>query len=235
MLGLIKFFPKAAFRYLLPSILLVSQAGLTVQADPDTGAADTDSAQTDNAGGDSGSGGRTVLQGGVKGAALLVEDGLSMIGTSAKMVQVATEQVIKEVTRKETVNMGQPNYIGNGIVIPAIGGPTGTTQMGNLPARRKKVEAFVSSTTEAMAALQNHVSALIIPEVFAADVNPIWTKFHASMKVAEDNLALLKDAAQEEQLDNKKIGKAALKIYDSMTAMEKMKNEMVKIVKKDAK
>ena len=88
---------------------------------------------------------KTVLQGGVRGSAVKLEEGLALIEQSAKMVQAPALEIAKECTRKETAVARGPNYIGNGIVIPAIGNPNGTFQIGELPARKDRVESFLSA------------------------------------------------------------------------------------------
>ena len=186
---------------------------------------------------------RTVLQGGVRGSAVRLEEGLGMVEMSSKMVQSSALEIAKEVTRKETVTVRGPNYIGNGIVIPAIGGPNGTMQLGDLPARKEKVERFIVNAEESIKALKSQVDGLIIPEGSAAELSNLWRGMQSTMKVAETNIGVMRDlsaqtpSGKEEinKKDSKQIGRAALKVYDSMTALDKMRTQMFSILEPTGK
>lgn len=173
------------------------------------------------------------LKGGVKGTAIRLEDGLKTISISTKMVQTSTGEIMKEVTRKETTVAKPANYIGNGIVIPALGGdPTGVVRVGELPARRKRLEAFIGSSEESFAVLQNHVDALIVPnELGFEEAHKLWEGMRSALGAARGNLNKLKELSAQEKLENKAIGKSALAVYDSMTAVEKMREQMDEILR----
>lgn len=181
---------------------------------------------------------RTVLQGGVRGAAIRMEEGLVLIESSARMVQAPALEMAKECTRKETAVMRGPNYIGNGIVIPAIGNPTSTVQIGELPARKDKLESFLSGSEQAMKALRSHVDGLIVPEGDERLAN-LWKGMQSTMQAAEKNIismrALIEQTSAKrgeiKQKDAKPFGQAALKVYDSMTALEKIRTQMDEILK----
>ncbi|MBX9722112.1 MAG: hypothetical protein K2X81_12000 [Candidatus Obscuribacterales bacterium] len=186
---------------------------------------------------------KTVLQGGVRGSAIRLEEGLVMIESSAKMLQGSALEIAKETTRKETVTVRGPNYIGNGIVIPAIGNPNGTMQMGSLPARRDKMESFISTAEEIIKALRTHVDGLIIPEGSKEEMNNLWKGMQSSMQAAENNIATMRELVNQvpgkkneiKQKDAKPIGQAALHVYDSMTALEKMRSQIDDMVKAELK
>ena len=177
----------------------------------------------------------TVLQGGVRGSAVRLEEGLNMVEVSSKMIQGSALEIAKEVTRKETAVVRGPNYIGNGIVIPAIGNPNGTMQIGEQPARRDKVDRFVASAEEAIKALRSQVDGLIIPDGSPDELHNLWQGMQSTMKVAETNITTMRDlanqtpASKEEinKKDAKQIGRAALKVYDSMTALDKMRTQIL--------
>lgn len=171
------------------------------------------------------------IKGGVRAAALRTMDGLIAIESSAKILQSSAMELMKEVTRKETVVVRGPNFIGNGIVIPAIGDPSGTMQMGNLPARRKKVETFLSSSEQAYAAVQSQVDALIIPDDAPDDLHNLWLGMRSIMSATKENIEKLRSLANEPKLAGKSIGRASLKVYDSMTALDKIREQMLNIVK----
>lgn len=184
-----------------------------------------------------------ILKGGVRGSAVRLEEGLVLIEQSAKMVQEPALEIAKECTRKETATMRGPNYIGNGIVIPAIGNPNGTIQIGELPARKDRVDAFISSAVDAIKALRSHVDGLIIPEGSPEDMVNLWKGMQSTMQAAENNINSMKDLVAEvpvkrgeiKQKEAKPLGRAALKIYDSMTALEKMRSRLDDMVKPELK
>ena len=184
-----------------------------------------------------------ILKGGVKGTAVRLEEGLLMIEQSARMVQEPALEIAKECTRKETAVARGPNYIGNGIVLPAIGNPNGTFQIGELPARRDRVDAFLSNAEQAVKALRSHVDGLIIPEGSSLDMVNLWKGMQSSMLAAENNISSMKELVAQtpvkkgeiKQKDAKPLGRAALKVYDSMTALEKMRSRMDEMVKPELK
>lgn len=186
---------------------------------------------------------RTVLQGGVRGSVVRLEEGLVMVESSSKMVQGSALEIAKEVTRKETAVVRGPNYIGNGIVIPAIGNPNGTMQLGEAPARKEKVDRFLVTAEEALKALKTQVDGLIIPEGAPEDLHNLWSGMQSTMKVAETNVAAMRELAnlqppKREEIprkDAKQIGRAALKVYDSMTALDKMRTQILAILEPKTK
>ncbi|MBY0356381.1 MAG: hypothetical protein K2W82_00150 [Candidatus Obscuribacterales bacterium] len=173
----------------------------------------------------------SYIKGGVKATALHTMDGLNSINGTAKILQESALALMKETTRKETVVVRGPNYIGNGIVIPAIGDPSGTMQMGNLPARRKKVDAFLSGCEQAYAALESQVNALIVPDDAPGDLHNMWLGMRTTLSAVKENLEKLKELSGQSKLQNKPIGRAALKVYDSMTALDKVSERMIDIIK----
>jgi hypothetical protein len=181
---------------------------------------------------------KTVLQGGVRGSAVRLEEGLALIEQSAKMVQAPALEIAKECTRKETAVARGPNYIGNGIVIPAIGNPNGTFQIGELPARKDRVESFLSAEEDAIKALRSHVDGLIVPEGSSEDLVNLWKGMQSTMQAAENNINSMRELVAQtpvkrgeiKQKDAKPLGRAALKVYDSMTALEKMRSQMDSMV-----
>jgi hypothetical protein len=177
----------------------------------------------------------TVLQGGVRGSAVRLEEGLGMVEVSAKVLQGSALEIAKEVTRKETAVVRGPNYIGNGIVIPAIGNPNGTMQLGEMPARRDKVDRFIANAEDAVKALRSQIDGLIIPEGSPQELHNIWTGMQSTMKAAETNIGSMRELANQtpankeeiNRKDAKQIGRAALKVYDSMTALDKMRTQIL--------
>ncbi len=184
-----------------------------------------------------------VLKGGVRGSAIKLEEGLDMIEQSARMVKDPALEIAKECTRKETAVARGPNYIGNGIVIPAIGNPNGTFQVGELPARKDRVENFIASAADAVKALRTHVDGLIIPEGSPEEMTNLWKGMQSTMQAAENNIASMKSLLDEtpvkkgeiKQKDAKPLGRAAMKIYDSMTALEKIRAQLDDMVKPELK
>lgn len=171
------------------------------------------------------------IKGGVRAAALRTLDGLVSIESAANFLQGSATEVMKEVTRKETVVVRGPNYIGNGIVIPAIGGPSGTMQMGKLPARRKKLESFLASCEESFAALESQVHALIVGPEAPQDIQNLWTGMRATVAATKESITQMHDLINQKKLADNQIGKAALKVYDSMTALNKIREQMLERVK----
>jgi hypothetical protein len=122
--------------------------------------------------------------------------------------------------------MRGPNYLGNGVVIPALGGNGGVMQMGELPIRREKLNKFLSDTEQTIVVLQNNIDALQIPP----DSEPALATIHGAMRTTmtevQDHLAKLKELSQAKRLANGKIGREALKIYDAMAQLEKQRAQL---------
>lgn len=179
--------------------------------------------------------GNTTLKGGVRGAAILTVDGLVGIESDAKMLQTNVYEIMRECTRKETTVMRGPNYIGNGIVIPSIGGPNGTVQVGDLPARRDKLENWLTATEEVCNVLENHMDALILPENPPEQLGNLWSGMRSTFQAAKGNIDKMKELLAQHKFDKKQVGRAALRVYDSMSALEKMRSQVLAIVQPEAK
>ena len=174
--------------------------------------------------------GKTTLKGGVRGAAILTVDGLTSLEADASMLQGNVFEIMRECTRKETAVMRGPNYIGNGIVIPSVGGPGGTVQIGDLPARRDKLESWLAASQDVFNVLENHMDALILPENPSLELSNIWTGMRSTMQAAKGNMEKMKELLSVHKFDKKLVGRAALRVYDSMTALEKMRSQVLLLV-----
>lgn len=215
----------------------------SVMADETNTASSTESTDAKDAAPESLPSPSQVLKGGVRGSAIKLEEGLDMIEQSARMVKDPALEIAKECTRKETAVARGPNYIGNGIVIPAIGNPNGTFQVGELPARKDRVEAFISTAADGVKALRTHVDGLIIPEGSPEEMTNLWKGMQSTMAAAENNISTMKTLLEEtpvkkgeiKQKDAKPLGRAAMKVYDSMTALEKIRGQLDDMVKPELK
>jgi hypothetical protein len=174
---------------------------------------------------------KTVLQGGVRGAALLLEDGLKKMGEATTGMQGAATRVINEVSRKDTITVRGPNVIGNGIVIPALPNPSGTMQFGELPAREKYLRTFTKQTTYYVELLQNEVDALMLPDNRSPEVEQLWTRLRTNMQQVQGYLASLKDLTVGPRFNNGKIARAALGVYDGAREINKLRRQLMKELK----
>ncbi len=170
-----------------------------------------------------------VLEGGVRGTVLLFDDGCARITLARELIQESTAKIMKEATRKDTVVMRGPNVIGNGMVIPSLGGAGGVMQMGELPIRKDRLDRFITETEQNIAALQSYVDALQIPAEKAPSLDPVYVSMRDTMQEAQDHLTKLKDLSSAKRLVNGKIGKEALRIYDAMGQLEKQRSQLLKL------
>jgi hypothetical protein len=177
----------------------------------------------------------TVLQGGVRGAALLFEDGLKKMGEATDSIQGSALRVINEVSRKETIAVRGPNYIGNGIVIPALPNASGTMQFGNLPARAKYLKSFMNQATYYVELLQNEVDALIIPDTRTPEMDRLWSRIRVGMQEIQGHLASLKDLTAGPRFNNDKIAREALAIHDGAREINKLRRQLIKEVKPETR
>jgi hypothetical protein len=171
-----------------------------------------------------------VLKGGVRGAALLTEDGLMKLGETTAELQRTSEQVMAEVTRKENIVVRGPNVLPNGVVIPAFPGPGGMIAFGDLPPRKKQLNNFVSNLAYYVELLQNEVNALIIPDDKSAAISPYWDAIRKDMDEINVRFAALKELTAGPRYENLKIGKEALKLYDRAKEIDQLRREVMKIV-----
>jgi hypothetical protein len=172
-----------------------------------------------------------VLKGGVRGAALLTEDGLVKIGEAAEDLRKSCLLVISEVTRKDTVTVKPPNVLPNSVVIPAVPDPSGTMQMGPLEPRKKYLDRFVNDVAYHVELLQNSVDALIIPDNKVEVVAGPWGNLRGAMQDVQKHYAQLKSLTGGPKYDNEKIARQALAIYDSMSTVKKLRNDVLRIVR----
>lgn len=178
----------------------------------------------------------TVLQGGVKGAAMRTEDGLMTIGQGADMLRETTTNIMKEATRKDTIVFRGPNYVGNGIVIPAVGGANGSgvLKMGEMPMRRKRLDKWVADAEATILSMESHMNALIIPHDKEQAVEQSWKDLRQCIQTSLDHVQKLKELSQNKSLINKEIGREALQIFDGMNEMDKYRNQVMKVLFSDS-
>ena len=71
----------------------------------------------------------------------------------------------------------------------------------------------------------------------------LWRGMHSSMQAAENNITAMRDIVSQvpvkkgeiKQKDAKPLGRAALKVYDSMTALAKMRDQLEEMIKTELK
>lgn len=170
-----------------------------------------------------------MLQGGVSGTAVRIDDGLTRINLADQAAQQSCEAIMKEATRKDTIVMRGPNYIGNGIVVPALGGQGGVMQMGEMPIRRERLNRYLSESEQNIIAAQSYIDGLIIPPE-NAPATDAYTSLRSAMATAQEHLAQLKALSAQKRLLNKPIGRAALAVFDALTAVEKNRSELSKLL-----
>lgn len=172
-----------------------------------------------------------VLKGGVRGAALLTEDGLIKIGEAAEDLRKSCLLVISEVTRRDTVTVKPPNVLPNSVVIPAVPDPSGTMQLGPLEPRKKYLDRFVSDVAYHVELLKNSVDALIIPHNKVDAVARSWGNLRDAMQDVQGHYAQLKSLTGGPKYNNEKIARQALVIYDSMSTVKRLRNDVLRIVR----
>jgi len=170
---------------------------------------------------------RTILKGGVRGAALRTEHGLTQMGQAISEIKTAASMVAAEVTRKQTTFVRGPNVLPGGVIIPALGGPSGTIPFGDLPARKKQLTRFVNSVSYNVELLQNQVDALILPQEMAAEMDSSWKSIQAMMAEIQGHLTKLKELSVGDKFDNNKIGKQALAIFDKSKTVDSLRKSIL--------
>jgi hypothetical protein len=172
-----------------------------------------------------------MLKGGVRGAVLLMEDGLQKMGESTAEIQKSTQMLMTEVTRKQTQTIRSPNVLPGGVVIQPFPGPSGTIQFGDLPARKKKVEYLMAQLEYHYKLLSNEVDALMIPEEKFPTIATQWDQIVALRQDIGQSFDELKElTADPKRYNNDKIGKSALKVYDKTNAMDRLRRQVIKMV-----
>lgn len=171
-----------------------------------------------------------VLEGSVRGSVILFDEGMAKIGMARELVQESTAKIMKEATRKDTIVVRGPNAIGNGIVLPPLGGVGGVMQFGELPIRKDKLQRFLAESEQNLAALQSYVDGLVLPRETSSSLEESLSSMRVTMQSAQEHMQRLKELSSQKRLLNIKIGKEALKIYDAMTSLEKQKTQMLEAV-----
>ncbi len=171
-----------------------------------------------------------MLKGGVRGAVLIMEDGLQKMGESTAEIQKSTQMMMTEVTRKQTQTIRSPNVLPGGIVIQPFPGPSGTIQFGDLPPRKKKMDYLMSVLEYHYKLLSNEVDALMIPEEKFPSIANEWNQIVALRKEIGESFDLLRPLTEGKSYDNDKIGKQALRIYDKTNAMDRLRRQVIKTV-----
>jgi hypothetical protein len=171
-----------------------------------------------------------MLKGGVRGAVLIMEDGLQKMGESTAEIQKSTQLMMTEVTRKETQTIRSPNVLPGGIVIQPFPGPSGTIQFGDLPPRKKKMDYLMSVLEYHYKLLANEVDALMIPEEKFPSISNEWNQIVALKKEIGESFDQLRELTVGKSYNNDKIGKQALSVYDKTNAMDRLRRQVIKIV-----
>lgn len=171
-----------------------------------------------------------MLKGGVRGAVLIMEDGLQKMGESTSEIQKSTQMMMTEVTRKQTQTIRSPNVLPGGIVIQPFPGPSGTIQFGDMPPRKKKMDYLMSQLEYHFKLLSNEVDALMIPEEKFPSIANEWNQIVALKKEIGDNFDQLRGLTEGKSYDNGKIGKQALLIYDKTNAMDRLRRQVIRTV-----
>lgn len=174
--------------------------------------------------------GSKMLKGGVRGAVLIMEDGLQKMGESTSEIQRSTQMMMEEVTRKQTQTVRSPNVLPGGIVIQPFPGPSGTIQLGNLPPRKKKMDYLMNLLEYHFKLLSNEVDALMIPEEKFPSIATEWNQIVALKKEIGDSFDQLRDLCVGKSYDNDRIGKQALRIYDKTNSMDRLRRQVIKTV-----
>jgi hypothetical protein len=173
-----------------------------------------------------------VLKGGVRGAALLTEDGLVKMGEAVQEIRQASSGLMNEVTRKDTVVVRGPNVISGNIIIPALPNPSGTIQFGNLPPRKKQMQYLMGRLAHMVQLLQNEMDALIIPDDKMDAVSEKWNQMRTTMEGVQSSLAELNVLTENERnYDNLKIGKRALYIFEKIGTLNNLRRDVLKTIK----
>jgi hypothetical protein len=172
---------------------------------------------------------RTLLKGGIKGAALKTEDGLIQIGETAQFASEISTRVVQEATRKDTVVFRGPNLVGNS-VIPWVGGDGGVLKFGDLPIRRNILNKLVNNIDETFLSLNSQIDALILPEIDDPSIMLTWNKLKEKRSEIETHIAELKELSSAKKLVNREIGREALAIYDGMSVLSKLSSQLFEII-----
>jgi len=172
-----------------------------------------------------------TLQGGVRGTVMLTEDGLKRIGETTHELRRWSLQLVGETSKKETVPVLPPNVLPNGVVIPAIPQPSGTIQMGHVPATRGMVGLLMSRTEYQVKLLRNEVNALIIPDNKMEAVAEPWGRIRGLTKEIISSYRQLKTLTTAPSYDDDKIARAASDIYYKAEDINKLRKKVMKIVK----
>lgn len=171
------------------------------------------------------------LKGGVRGAALLTEDGLKKLGETSKELDHATLLIMGEVTRKEMVQVRGPNVLPNGIVIQPVPSPSGMAAAGPLPPRKRQLRLFMREITYQAQLLRNEVNALIIPDDKQSLISEPWAQIRDAMFRIESHLARLQMLTSGTKFESLEIGREAVAIHDLADAVDRLRKRVAAILK----
>ena len=173
----------------------------------------------------------TVLKGGVRGAALLTEDGLKKIGATSGSLESSAMRVFGEANRKDTITVRGPNVINGSVIIPAIPNPSGTMQFGQLPPREKFMRSFMNQIAYNVELLQNEIDALILPDNKSPQLEQAWSQIRASMDQVQAHLAELKSLTEGTKYDTDRISREASGVYQGARKIDKLRKDVEKLLK----
>ncbi|GEM_PF-3001690 len=175
--------------------------------------------------------GESTLKGTVRGSALLTEDGLKKLGETTGRVRKWALGMMGEVTRQETIAVRGPNVLPGGVVIPAFPSPSGTAAVGPaLPPRPGIVRNLMRELGYQIQLLRNEVDALIIPPGKMPLIQKDWDEIRKNLSMIEIRYARLQGLTRTPPIDNEKVGKEALVIYDDAGKINKLRKKVTRTV-----
>ena len=178
------------------------------------------------------------LKGNVQTQSIAAEAGVKELEETSKYLRRAAADMIGEVERQQYVTVGSPNVIGS-IVIPAIPIPTGQISTGQLlPPRPKWVGFYMSEISQSVAALLQEFNSLLqelttlsVPDERAQQIAQSMKELTALAGDIQTHYRNLQLVTQGDKLENLKIGKEALAIYDDSKPMEEMLKKVFHLLK----
>lgn len=176
---------------------------------------------------------KAPLAGSVKSIDIEAAESLRQMGDCLKKMQRAALELMGEATRQDYISVGDPDVVGT-IIIPAIPSPSGLMATGPyLAVRPKMMDYYLDQIGKLIPVYAEYTDSLVMPPDSKQEATALLEQMLPKFEDAKSRyMELLKLRKDLKHVHNEKIATLAVIVHDDMEAMDKLRREVFKLLKK---
>lgn len=157
--------------------------------------------------------------------------GLKELARTSQLLQRSAMDLIDEVEQTQVVYGTGPQMLG-AIIRPVADFPDEKREemAGLVPPSKKWVKYIVKQMADLMPMLENDINGMNLPENASSEITGDMHDIQDSLAQIKSHFDNLNTVIKEDKLDNLKIGREALAIYDSLTKINGLTKRMSHIL-----